>query len=41
MGLLLPLGQVWSAEGAATSGWQVTPFFGCTSSLFSKSMDEL
>ena len=27
MGLLLPFGQVWSAEGAATSGWQVTPFF--------------
>ncbi|MGL5974474.1 MAG: outer membrane beta-barrel protein, partial [Aeromonas sobria] len=31
VGLLLPLGQAWSSEGATTSGWQLTPFFGYSS----------
>ncbi len=41
MGLLLPFGQVWSAEGAATSGWQVTPFFGYSSSIDFEKSDEV
>ena len=40
MGLLLPFGQVWSAEGAATSGWQVTPFFGYSSSVDFEANDD-
>ncbi|WP_421301268.1 porin family protein [Aeromonas veronii] len=41
MGLLLPLGPVWSAEGATTSGWQVTPFFGYSSSIDFEKSDEV
>ncbi|MEN9584746.1 MAG: hypothetical protein RLZZ616_1752 [Pseudomonadota bacterium] len=40
MGLLLPLGQAWCAEATASTGWQMTPFFGYSSSIdFEKSGD--
>ncbi len=40
MGLLLPLGQAWSAEGEAAPGWQVTPFFGYSSAIDFEANDD-
>ena len=40
MGLLLPLGQAWSADGEAGLGWQVTPFFGYSSSIDFEANDD-
>lgn len=40
MGLLLPLGQAWSAEKEAALGWQVTPFFGYSSAIDFEANDE-
>lgn len=40
MGLLLPLGQAWSAEGEAALGWQVTPFFGYSSAIDFEANDD-
>jgi len=41
IGLLLPLGQGWSAEPAVKSGWQVTPFVGYSSSIDFDKSDEV
>ena len=40
MGLLLPLGQAWGAEGEAALGWQVTPFFGYSSAIDFEANDD-
>lgn len=40
MGLLLPFGLAWSADGEAGLGWQVTPFFGYSSSIDFEANDD-